>query len=174
MSLLDQFERKISGHGAVRAGKGFTLFALNEDMDDVIKIVESLEKSGLLIDSATETVKHETRNHEGFLGAMMAPMADSLIPPMVSLLIQPVASSLINVISRNGVRRAGKGQEGGFFPLLALPLMMTFLGKGVQRAGKGYNSIDLTDNFFSRLHPLRNIEIIKCFNYDSRFHGVFS
>ena len=29
-------------------------------MDDIIKIVESLEKSGLLIDSATETVKYET------------------------------------------------------------------------------------------------------------------
>ena len=28
-------------------------------MDDTIKIVESLEKSGLLIDGATETVKHE-------------------------------------------------------------------------------------------------------------------
>ena len=30
-------------------------------MDDIIKVVESLEKSGLLIDGATETVKHEIR-----------------------------------------------------------------------------------------------------------------
>ena len=30
-------------------------------MVDVIKIVESLEKSGLLIDSATETVKREIK-----------------------------------------------------------------------------------------------------------------
>ena len=36
----------------------FTLFISNETMDDIIKIAESLEKSGLLIDGATETVKH--------------------------------------------------------------------------------------------------------------------
>ena len=42
----------------MRAGRGFTLFISNEDMDDIIKIIESLEKSGLLIDGASETVKH--------------------------------------------------------------------------------------------------------------------
>ena len=30
-------------------------------MDDIIKIVESLENSGLLIDGASETVKHEVK-----------------------------------------------------------------------------------------------------------------
>ena len=60
-SVLDKFERKISGKGAVRAGKGFTLFISNKDMVDIINIVESLEKSGLLIDVATETVKHEIK-----------------------------------------------------------------------------------------------------------------
>ena len=30
-------------------------------MNDITKIVESLEKSGLLIDSANETVKHEIK-----------------------------------------------------------------------------------------------------------------
>ena len=30
-----KFERKISGKGAVRAGKGFTLFILNRDMNDI-------------------------------------------------------------------------------------------------------------------------------------------
>ena len=34
-------------------------------MTDVIKILESLEKSGLLIDWATNTVKHETKKQEG-------------------------------------------------------------------------------------------------------------
>ena len=60
-SVLDKPERKISGRGAVRAEKGFTLFISNEDMDDIFKIVESLKKLGLLIDSATETVKHKTK-----------------------------------------------------------------------------------------------------------------
>ena len=54
-------ETKI-GKGAVRGGKGFNLFISNENVDDIIKIVESLEKSGLLFDSSTETVKHEIKN----------------------------------------------------------------------------------------------------------------
>ena len=56
-SVLDKFERQVSGRGAVRAERGFTLLILNED--EIIKIVESLKKSGLLIDDATKTVKHE-------------------------------------------------------------------------------------------------------------------
>ena len=67
-SILDKFERKISGQGAVRAGKVITLFISNEEMDNIIKIVQSLEKSSLLIDGASETVKHEIKKQEcGFL-----------------------------------------------------------------------------------------------------------
>ena len=43
-SVLDKLERKLSGKGAVRAEKGFTLFISNEDVDDIFKIVESLKK----------------------------------------------------------------------------------------------------------------------------------
>ena len=94
-------------------------------MNDIIKIVESLERSGLLIHGATETVKREIKEQDSrFLGAMMAPMAASLIARKASSLVKPVASSRINAISRKGVMRAGKGQEGGFLPLLALPLMI--------------------------------------------------
>ena len=53
--------------GAVRSGKGFTLFISNEDMDDIIKIVKSREDSGLLIYGATETVKHEIKKEVDFL-----------------------------------------------------------------------------------------------------------
>ena len=45
----------------MRARKGFTLFISNEDMND-IKIVKSLEHSGVLIDEVTDTVKHEIKN----------------------------------------------------------------------------------------------------------------
>ena len=110
-SVLDKFERKISGASAVRARKAFTLFVSNEDMNDIIEIVESLENSGLLIDGVSETVKHEIKKQEGgFLGSMMTPMTASLIAFITSSLIQPAVSSLINVIY-------GKGQEGGFLPL---------------------------------------------------------
>ena len=75
-------------------------------MDDIIKVVKSLEDSGLLTDGPTETVKDKiTKQDVKFLGAMMAPMAASLVAPMVFSLIQPVASSLINAISGKGVMR---------------------------------------------------------------------
>ena len=47
LDAINKFERKISGKGAVRAGKGFTLFLLNEDMNDIIKIIKSLEDSSV-------------------------------------------------------------------------------------------------------------------------------
>ena len=58
----NNLERKISGKGAVRAGKGFPLFIQNEDMNDIIKIVKLLGDSGILIDGITETVKHEMKS----------------------------------------------------------------------------------------------------------------
>ena len=58
---MNKFERKIRGKGAVRAEKGFTLFIWNEDMNDIIKIIISLEDSGVLIDRVTETVKNEIK-----------------------------------------------------------------------------------------------------------------
>ena len=39
----NKFERKTCRKVAVRAGKGFTLFISNEDMNDIIKIIKSLK-----------------------------------------------------------------------------------------------------------------------------------
>ena len=58
---INKFKRKIGKKGAVRAGKGFTLFILNEDMNDVIKTIKSPEDSNVLIYGITETVKHEIK-----------------------------------------------------------------------------------------------------------------
>ena len=59
---MNKFERKISGKGSVRARKRFTLFISNEDINDIIKIIKSLEDLGVLIDGVTETVIHEISN----------------------------------------------------------------------------------------------------------------
>ena len=59
---INKFERKISEKGAVRVGKGFTLFISNEDVNDIIKIIKSLEGSNALIDGINETVKHEIKH----------------------------------------------------------------------------------------------------------------
>lgn len=47
---------------AVRAGRGFTLFIQNEDLNDVIKMIVSLNDSGTLIDGANKTAKHYILN----------------------------------------------------------------------------------------------------------------
>ena len=41
-NAINKFKRKKSVKTAVRVGKGFTLFILNEDMDVIIKIIKSL------------------------------------------------------------------------------------------------------------------------------------
>ena len=51
-NAINQFERKLSGKGAVRAGQG---------INDVIKIIKSLEDSSVLVDGITETAKHEIK-----------------------------------------------------------------------------------------------------------------
>ena len=52
-------------------------------MNDIIKIIKSLEDSGVLIDGVTQTVKDEIKKQEGgFLGALLAPLAASLVQPV--------------------------------------------------------------------------------------------
>ena len=66
-NVIYKFERKVSEKGAVRAGKWFTLFVLNGYMNDIIKIIKSLEDSVVLIDGVTETVKLQMKNKADFL-----------------------------------------------------------------------------------------------------------
>ena len=55
-NTINKFERTISGKETVNAEKGCTLFISNEDMNDVIKIIKSLEDSNILIYGINETV----------------------------------------------------------------------------------------------------------------------
>ena len=67
-------------------------------MSDIIKIIKSSEDPCVLIDRVIEIVKHEIRKREvAFLGALLAPLAASLV--------QPVISSLVKGIRGRGVRR---------------------------------------------------------------------
>ena len=61
------------------------IFILKEDMNDIIKILKSLEDSGVLINGVTETVKHEIKIQKGgFLEALLGPLAGSLVQPVIS------------------------------------------------------------------------------------------
>ena len=100
-SAINTFDRKISGKWVVREGKGFTLFISVKYMNDTIKIIKPLEDSIVLLDGVTETVKNEIKKEGGFRGALLAPLAASLV--------QPVIFSVIKGISGRGVRRTGTG-----------------------------------------------------------------
>ena len=57
----------------MRAGKRFTLFISNKNMNDIIKIMKSIENSDALIDGVTETVKHEKKNKKKQGGEFLEP-----------------------------------------------------------------------------------------------------
>ena len=60
----------------MRAGKWFILFIWNGDMNDTIKIINSLEDSRVLINGVTETVKNEIKKQESrLLEALLADLA---------------------------------------------------------------------------------------------------
>ena len=42
-----------------------TLIISNEEMNDILKIIKSLEESGLLIKGVSETIKHESKEQKG-------------------------------------------------------------------------------------------------------------
>ena len=73
-------------------------------MNHIIKILKSLENSNILIDSITETVKHETKKQEGGFLALA-----TLFAPLAMSFVQSIISSVVKSISRRGVRRAGRG-----------------------------------------------------------------
>ena len=102
LNAINKFDRKISWKGAVRAGKAFKLFILNEDMNDIIQIIKLLENSSVLIDRFAELVKDEMKKQEAeFLGDLLGLLATSLVPPVIS--------SVVKGIKGRGVRRAARG-----------------------------------------------------------------
>ena len=57
-----------------------TLIISNEEINDIMKIVESLEESYLLIKAVSETIKIEAKEQKGrFLSMLLGTLADSLL-----------------------------------------------------------------------------------------------
>ena len=57
-----------------------TLKIPNEEMNDIMKIVKSLEESGLLKKGISETVKNEAKVQQGgFLGILFGTLGASLL-----------------------------------------------------------------------------------------------
>ena len=66
MSATDAaIPKKMYGSGTT------TLIVSNKDLNDMIKIVKSLENSDILLKGVTETIKNETKNQKGGLLGML-------------------------------------------------------------------------------------------------------
>ena len=71
-----------------------TLISLKEEMNDIIKIVKSLEESGLLTKRTSETIKNEAKEQKrGVLGMLLGTLGASLLG---------------NLLTVNGTIRAGE------------------------------------------------------------------
>ena len=72
-----------------------TLIILNEEMNDIMNIVKSLEESGLLITCVSETTKNEAKEQKGgFLRRLLGTLGASLLG---------------NLSTSKGTIRAGEG-----------------------------------------------------------------
>ena len=93
-----------------------TLIISNDEMGDFIKIVKSLEDSGLLLKDVAETVQNEVKEQKGrFLSMLLGTLGASLLG---------------NLLTGKGIYRAGKGKG------------INRAGEGIVRAGYGNNKMD--------------------------------
>ena len=101
-------------HKKILGSGNTTLIISNNEIEDIIKIVKSLEDSGLLLKGVTETVQNEVKEQKGgFLSMLLGTLGASL---------------LRNILAGTGVNRAGKG------------VIATRQGRGIVRAGYGCRS----------------------------------
>ena len=90
MSAIDgNIKKKMLGSGMA------TLIISNDEMNDILKIVKSLENSGVLLKGVSETVQHEAKEQRGgFLSMLLGTLGASLLG---------------DILSGKGVIRAGEG-----------------------------------------------------------------
>ena len=84
-----EYIKKILGFGKT------TLIISNDEMEDIIKIVKSLEDSGLLLKGVSETIQNEAKEQKGgFLSMLFGTLGPSLLG---------------NILADKGTNRAGEG-----------------------------------------------------------------
>ena len=86
-------QKKIHGSGTT------TLIISNKEMNDIMKIVQALEDSNILLKEVTKTIKNETREQRGgFLGTLVGTLGSILLG---------------NLLSGKGFLRTGYGNKKG-------------------------------------------------------------
>ena len=97
---MQEYLKKILGSG----NNTTTLIISNDEMKDIIKIVKSVEDSGLLLKGVSEIVQNEAREQKGgFLSMLLRALSASLLGNIL-------ASKEINKAGE-GVIRAGYGNK---------------------------------------------------------------
>ena len=107
MSAIDgSIKKEMLGSGAT------TLIISNEEMNDILKIVKSLENSDVLFKGVSETIQHEAKEQRGgFLGMLLGTLGASLLGDVLS---KGLSGGFIRFIRfRAGERtvRAGYGSK---------------------------------------------------------------
>ena len=102
-------------HKKILGSGNKTTVISNDEIEDIIKIVKSLEDLGLMLKGVTETVQNEVKEQKGgFLSTLSGTLGASLLG---------------NLLNGGGIYRAGKGKG------------INRAGEGVLRAGYG-NKMD--------------------------------
>ena len=82
-----------------------TLIISNEEMNDIIKIIQALEDSNILLKGVTKTIKNETKEQKGGFSSILLDILG--------------ASLLVNLLTGKGILRAGSGNKKGKWILRA-------------------------------------------------------
>ena len=96
MSAIDgRIKKKMLGSGLTKGAGTTTLIISNDEMDDILKTVKSLENSGLLLKGVSKAIQHEAKEQRGgFLSMLLGTLGASLLG---------------DILSGKGVIRAGEG-----------------------------------------------------------------
>ena len=103
MSAIDgSIKKKMLGSGTT------TLIISNDEMDEILKIVKSLENSGVLLKGVSETIQHEAKEQRGgFLSMLLGTLGASLLGDVISKGLR--GKSVIR--AGEGTIRAGYGSK---------------------------------------------------------------
>ena len=86
-------------------GSGVKLIIEEEDMKDIMKIIQALENSGILLKGVTKTIENKTKEQRGgFLGMLLGTLGASLLGNLLT-----GEKGIIR--AGNGIVRAGSGSK---------------------------------------------------------------
>ena len=96
-------------HKKILGSGNTTLIISNKDIEDLIKIVKSLEDSGLLLKGVTELVQNEVKEQKGgFLSMLLGTLGASLLGNLLTGKGAFHARKRVNKKGK-GIHRAGEG-----------------------------------------------------------------